>query len=47
VLPDSGWVTAPIDPDDVEATIGLFRMTYDRAVGAARRRPPDPSRSID
>jgi len=38
VLPDSGWVTAPIDPDDVEATIELFRMTYERAGAAAERR---------
>src|SRR5947209_8646480 len=29
VLPDSGWVTVPIDgPDDVERAIGLFRMSY-------------------
>jgi hypothetical protein len=38
VLPDSGWVTAPIDRDDVEATIELFRMNYERAVAAAERR---------
>ena len=39
VLPDSGWVTAPIDPEDVEATIELFRVAYDRAAAAAERRP--------
>jgi hypothetical protein len=37
VVPDSGWVTAPIDPDDVEATIELFRLAYDRARAAAER----------
>jgi hypothetical protein len=38
VLPDSGWVTVPIEglagADDV---IELFRMAYDRAGAAARR----------
>jgi hypothetical protein len=40
VLPDSGWVTAPIDPDDVGAVIDLFRLAYDRATAAAERRKP-------
>jgi Family of unknown function (DUF5519) len=39
VLPDSGWLTAPIDPGNVEATIELFRLAYERATAAAARRP--------
>lgn len=32
VLPESGWVTVPIDEtDSVEHAIGLFRLSYDRA----------------
>jgi hypothetical protein len=38
VLPDSGWVTAPIRSDDVEPVIELFRMAYERATDAAERR---------
>jgi Family of unknown function (DUF5519) len=38
VLPDSGWVTAPIRPDDVEPVVALFRMAYERASSAAARR---------
>jgi luciferase-like monooxygenase len=38
VLPESGWVTVPIDADDVDAVIGLFRLAYERAVAAAERR---------
>src|SRR5438270_7958907 len=37
VLPDSGWVTAPIgDEDGAENVIDLFRMAYERARGASR-----------
>ena len=37
VLPDSGWVTAPIgDEDGAENVIDLFRMAYERARGARR-----------
>jgi hypothetical protein len=39
VLPDSGWVTFPIrEPDDVDRALELFRLSYERALGA--RRPP-------
>jgi hypothetical protein len=38
VLPDSGWVTAPIDPDHPEHVIELFRMNYERALAARERR---------
>lgn len=39
VLPDSGWITVSIhSPDDVEPTIELFRMSYERADRAQRRR---------
>jgi Family of unknown function (DUF5519) len=38
VLPDSGWVTAPIDPEHPERVIELFRMNYERAVAAKQRR---------
>jgi hypothetical protein len=38
-LPDSGWVTFPIDAEvDVERAIELFRLAYERAV-AQRHRP--------
>ena len=40
VMPDSGWVTAPIHSDDVEPVIELFRMGYERATDAAERRAP-------
>ena len=40
VLPESGWVSrriaAAADQDEV---IDLFRLSYERAVAAARRRP--------
>ena len=36
VLPDSGWVSVVIR--DVDAVVELFRLAYDRAVGAAARR---------
>jgi Family of unknown function (DUF5519) len=38
VLPESGWVTVPIDADDVDTVIALFRLAYERAVAAAERR---------
>src|SRR5438067_13336978 len=31
VLPDTGWVTAPIDRDDVDGVIEVFRLSYHRA----------------
>jgi hypothetical protein len=38
VLPDTGWVTAGIEkPEDVEQVIELFRLSYDRALGARRQ----------
>jgi luciferase-like monooxygenase len=38
-VPDSGWVTRPLRGDaDVEDAIALFRLAYDRARTAARRR---------
>jgi len=38
VLPDSGWVTAPMHTtSEVASVIDLFRQNYDRAVSAARR----------
>ena len=39
VLPDSGWVSVRISgPDDVTNVLELFRLSYDRAVEAERRR---------
>ena len=39
VLPDSGWITFPIDgDDDVPRAIDLFRLAYERAGRARRRR---------
>ena len=39
VLPDSGWVSVPIaGPEDVANVLELFRLGYDRAVEAAKRR---------
>jgi len=36
VLPDSSWVTAPLDgPDGPERVIELFGLSYERAVRAA------------
>jgi hypothetical protein len=38
-VPDSGWVTVRIgDAGDVDRVIELFRLAYDRARAAARRR---------
>jgi hypothetical protein len=37
VLPDSGWVTAPINPERPERVTELFRMNYERAVAAGKR----------
>jgi hypothetical protein len=37
VLPDSGWVTAPMrTPAEVTAVIELFRQNYERAASARR-----------
>ena len=37
-IPDSGWVSVPIDTEDgVERALELFRMTYERAVAAKVR----------
>lgn len=40
VLPESGWVSVPIrdGSGDVARVVELFRLGYDRAVGAAGRR---------
>jgi len=39
VLPDSGWVSVRIaGPEDVANVVELFRLSYDRAVAADRRR---------
>ena len=39
VLPDSGWVTAPLDwPDGPERVIELFGLSYERAVRAVGKR---------
>ena len=39
VLPESGWVTAPIrEPADLDSVIELFRLAYERAASAAERR---------
>jgi hypothetical protein len=41
VLPDSGWVSRPITGDeDVAEVIGLFRLSYERALSAAAKRSP-------
>ena len=38
VLPDSGWVSRRVDsPEDVEAVVELFRMSYERAAAASER----------
>ena len=40
VLPDSGWITVPIDgPGGAERGIQLFRMAYERAASARERAP--------
>jgi hypothetical protein len=39
VVRDSGWVSKPIrSEEDVEAVLGLFRLSYERATAAAARR---------
>ncbi len=39
VLPDTGWVSRPIEnEDDVAETIELFRLSYERAKVSARSR---------
>ena len=39
VLPDTGWVTAPLgEPEDVDGAIELFRLSYERADRARRSR---------
>ena len=44
VLPNSGWVTAPLWTDsEVACVIELFRHNYQRAVGAARSAVPQAS----
>ena len=38
VLPDSGWVTRRVrGPEDVEAIVELFRLSYGQAVAARSR----------
>lgn len=40
VLPESGWVSLPIRGEgDVAGAVSLFRLSYERAVAAARARP--------
>ena len=42
VLPDTGWVTTPIDgPGEADHAIELFRLSYDRARSARRAPVPD------
>jgi hypothetical protein len=39
VLPDSGWVSVRIaGPEDVANVVDLFRLSYERAVEAEKRR---------
>ena len=39
-IPDSGWVSVPInEADGVQRAVELFRMAYDRARAAQARRP--------
>src|SRR5918994_4549700 len=39
VLPESGWVSRPIaGPEDVDEVVALFRLSYERATAADRRR---------
>jgi hypothetical protein len=38
VLPDSGWVSRRVQgPEDVDAVVELFRMSYERAAAAHGR----------
>jgi hypothetical protein len=42
-LPDSGWVTRRVStPEDVEAVVELFRLSYERAVAAGSRQETAP-----
>jgi hypothetical protein len=44
VLPESGWVSRTIaGPEDVDEVVALFRLSYERAVAAERRRGADAS----
>ena len=44
VLPDSGWVSYPIRGEaDVPGAIALFRLSYERAVTAAKPRAGTPA----
>lgn len=39
VMPDSGWITVPMETDaEIDNVVGLFRMSYERALEAERRR---------
>jgi Family of unknown function (DUF5519) len=39
VLPESGWVSVPIaGPEDVPNVVALFRLSYDWAIAAEKRR---------
>jgi hypothetical protein len=45
-MPDSGWVTAPMQSDaDVENVVALFKLGYKRAVAQAERREGTTSAS--
>jgi hypothetical protein len=47
VLPDSGWVTRSVHgPEDVEAIVELFRLSYERAVAARSRAPETASMTV-
>jgi Family of unknown function (DUF5519) len=44
VLPDSGWVTVPLDgPRSPDRVIELFHLSYERAVRAAGKLPQSRS----
>jgi hypothetical protein len=44
ILPDSGWVSYPIQvPDDIPGAVALFRLAWERA-GASKARPKSPER---
>ena len=44
VMPDSGWVTAPMETDeDVENVVALFKLGYERALAQAESREGAPS----
>jgi hypothetical protein len=47
VLPDSGWVTRSVGgPEDVEAIVALFALSYERAVAARARGPREPAAMV-